>query len=282
MEDTLYEVLGVAFDASSVDIADAYRRLAKKVHPDNGGNASLFRRVQTAYDVLSVPRRRVQYDLETFGRSSVRRSSEQDRSGTSEENAYSTGDRTKKEHDCWQRHTQQSAGSSRRDESGTPTTCGGTDDRSSAGNAPTDDILWSRFGLGRRIAGRYVPSLLLLSIFWALLAGHLPHSSHMSIGVFTGFRIGACGFLLSLGIVSLCLRYWPRLIGHSSLLVVYIGAIVSGTMLVELSFLGHSQTDNAGIVGFLLALWGMNSPEARRSLLKLGREKGSADADAEL
>src|SRR3954452_19553624 len=61
-----YEVLGVDRDASPDEIKRAYRRLARELHPDvnPGPDASeRFKLVTHAYDVLSDPRQRQQYDL---------------------------------------------------------------------------------------------------------------------------------------------------------------------------------------------------------------------------
>lgn len=61
MED-LYEILGVAPDASDEDIKRAYRRRARQSHPDTGGDESEFKQVTTAYEVLRNPEARANYD----------------------------------------------------------------------------------------------------------------------------------------------------------------------------------------------------------------------------
>jgi curved DNA-binding protein CbpA len=58
----LYEILGVAKDALVDDVRKAYRRAAKKTHPDVGGSRESFDLVRLAVDVLSDDKRRRQYD----------------------------------------------------------------------------------------------------------------------------------------------------------------------------------------------------------------------------
>ena len=61
-----YKILGVSVEASQTDIQKAYRRLAKKLHPDlNPGNRQAeeqFKEVTAAYDLLSDPDKRARFD----------------------------------------------------------------------------------------------------------------------------------------------------------------------------------------------------------------------------
>ena len=61
-----YEVLGIARDADAGTIKKAYRKLAKKYHPDiNPGDKAAeqkFKEATDAYNVLSDPEKRKLYD----------------------------------------------------------------------------------------------------------------------------------------------------------------------------------------------------------------------------
>lgn len=61
-----YTVLGLQSereDASEADIKKRYRTLSLEHHPDRGGNADTYRKIQAAYDVLGDKRKRKIYDI---------------------------------------------------------------------------------------------------------------------------------------------------------------------------------------------------------------------------
>ena len=66
LERDFYSVLGVGRTATAKDIKKAYRTLAQKHHPDNNpgdeGAESRFKDISEAYDVLSDPKTRAEYD----------------------------------------------------------------------------------------------------------------------------------------------------------------------------------------------------------------------------
>lgn len=57
-----YTTLGISKTASQDDIKKAYRKLASKHHPDKGGDTAKFQEIQTAYETLSDPQKRANYD----------------------------------------------------------------------------------------------------------------------------------------------------------------------------------------------------------------------------
>src|SRR6478609_5321765 len=66
MADELYKTLGVSKKATDEEIKKAYRKLARQYHPDrNPGDAAAeekFKEISAAYDVLSDPEKRKEYD----------------------------------------------------------------------------------------------------------------------------------------------------------------------------------------------------------------------------
>ena len=75
-----YAILGVARDASATQIQQAYRRLAKRYHPDlhrASQTTERMQRLNQAWAILSNPARRARHD------------SDQSRSGTSRAGAWS-------------------------------------------------------------------------------------------------------------------------------------------------------------------------------------------------
>lgn len=57
-----YEVLGVAASASDDELRRAYRLRLRQTHPDTGGDAALFIRVQRAWGHVATPEDRTAYD----------------------------------------------------------------------------------------------------------------------------------------------------------------------------------------------------------------------------
>jgi curved DNA-binding protein len=57
-----YQTLGVDRNASPDDIKRAYRKLAAQHHPDKGGDTAKFQEISAAYDTLSNPEKKEQYD----------------------------------------------------------------------------------------------------------------------------------------------------------------------------------------------------------------------------
>ncbi len=67
MESNYYNVLGIANSASTKEIRSAYRKLARRFHPDINPNnqvaAARFKEIQIAYDVLGNDEKKKKYDI---------------------------------------------------------------------------------------------------------------------------------------------------------------------------------------------------------------------------
>ena len=57
-----YKELGLNTNATKIEIKSAYRLLAKKYHPDTGGNNEKFLALQLAWETLSDPDKKSIYD----------------------------------------------------------------------------------------------------------------------------------------------------------------------------------------------------------------------------
>ena len=68
----LYNILGLNSNAKKSEIKSAYRNLAKKYHPDTGGNKDKFLAIQSAWEILNDPLKKKEYDKqESFEKSSI-------------------------------------------------------------------------------------------------------------------------------------------------------------------------------------------------------------------
>ena len=63
MAEDYYHLLGVTKSASQDEIKKAFRKKAHTLHPDKGGDAEQFKKVNEAYQTLSDADKRRQYDM---------------------------------------------------------------------------------------------------------------------------------------------------------------------------------------------------------------------------
>lgn len=61
-----YQILGLPFGSSIEEVKKSYREYAKHFHPDKHGNSTFFterfKEVQGAYDILSAPKTRMEFE----------------------------------------------------------------------------------------------------------------------------------------------------------------------------------------------------------------------------
>lgn len=62
MDDEYYNLLNVSRNASKEDIKKSYKELARKLHPDKGGDPETFKKINEAYGTLSDDNLRSRYD----------------------------------------------------------------------------------------------------------------------------------------------------------------------------------------------------------------------------
>ena len=61
-----YSILGVNKNSDTKEIKKQYKKLAVKHHPDKGGDSENFKEICEAYEVLSNPEKKQQYDNPCF------------------------------------------------------------------------------------------------------------------------------------------------------------------------------------------------------------------------
>lgn len=63
-----YQVLGIEKDSDSTAVKKSYYKLSKTHHPDKGGDATVFNKINEAYEILSDEKTRTEYDKKSkFG-----------------------------------------------------------------------------------------------------------------------------------------------------------------------------------------------------------------------
>ena len=67
-----YAALGVPRTATADEIKQAFRRLASQHHPDKGGDQAMFKNISVAYENLSDPQKKAEYDQQRTGGPQVR------------------------------------------------------------------------------------------------------------------------------------------------------------------------------------------------------------------
>lgn len=73
MDNDYYKLLGLKKDATESEIKKAYRKLALTHHPDKGGDENKFKEIAEAYEVLSNPDKKSNYDK--YGHNGVKQGS---------------------------------------------------------------------------------------------------------------------------------------------------------------------------------------------------------------
>jgi len=95
-----YEVLDVNKDASKQEIVEKYRELARVYHPDVGGTADSFSRLFQAWEILSDPQARENYDQGKIDGAGRRVETNQNDSESKDADSSSATNSTQEGHDA--------------------------------------------------------------------------------------------------------------------------------------------------------------------------------------
>lgn len=266
-EDTYYDLLGVKLDASAIEIRSAYRRRIKQTHPDHGGDAVLFRRVQRAFETLSDPVLRRVYDEEIAPPGP----SGSQHPPSSVEDLFGLGS-------AWQRTGRAATSEARRQQQ--------DDDwlgrRDKPASSPVrEPSLVDQSGATRayRLQGSWIARFGLPVVGLAILwsgggASALPELGGGRPGRMAGFLAGVAGAGLAIGLEAVRLRLGRagRLGVISS--VLGLGFVLSGVLL-EFSALESGLSLTMLVVGVAVTAWAARPLAVRRQLLGLDPVKGT-------
>lgn len=247
-DDTLYDVLGVARTATPEELRSAYRRRLMQTHPDQGGDAALFRRVQRAFETLSDPVLRRIYD-EELGGSEASGPHAQDPAG-SVDDLFGPGSRWREERTPRRPAPEPEPAPAAE---GPPTT---HYVRAPAPASRTGSFM-VRFGL---------PAFG-LGFVWSGGAGWLPTIvGHAS--VFSGWLDGLAGGVLAAGVTALRLRLRRRFRLGVIASATALGFLLGGVLL-ELEAFESGLNTTMLVLGALLTAAAARDDGTRRRLLGL-------------
>ena len=265
-EDTYYDLLDVKLDASAAEIRSAYRRRIKQTHPDQGGDAVLFRRVQRAFETLSDPVLRRIYDEEIAPPGPSR----SQRPPGSVEDLFGPGS-------SWQ-ETGRAATSEARHQRQDDDWLGRWDDPVSSPVRRPLPLEHSGATRASRLQGswlaRFGLPVLGLAILWSGGgASALPELGGARPGRMAGFLAGIAGAGLAIGLEAVRLRLGRT--RHLGVMSSVLGlGLVLGGVLLELSALESGLSLTMLGVGVGITAWAARPLAVRRQLLGLDPVNG--------
>ncbi|MGW5193091.1 J domain-containing protein [Kribbella sp. NPDC004138] len=239
-----YEVLNVERTASTAEIKSAYRKLVRQVHPDQGGNAALFRLVQDAWNTLSDPAKRAAYDRGLDRPAEAPRANPRREPDPEPEPTW-TWSTDQPWYDEQSRSTDQSWSSEQAWSDGQPRAADESRTTSTTGDParPVDaGLVQARPGFGRW----RLPALIALVAFAALVIGILVSASYQ------GFWDIAFGICTAAMIVVALPPHWSRRVPFRGLFMT-LGVLTAAFYLLALVLTALPfAADNGSAVGRIL------------------------------